>query len=181
MEVLNFLEEIKAYAENENALAVSRDVNELRSKFGDYILEEERKIQVSELEVQKTPETMGEVKVQAAQKTEELLQLKEEFYSIYTAYKEKKNAIIEEKNSSEAKNLSEKQSLIKRLQEVVTSEENIGSAFGALKEIQERWKEIGDIPRDKRNSIQGDYSKLLEDFFYNIKIYKELKDPRFSS
>ncbi len=179
MEVLNFLEEIKAYAENENALAVSRDVNELRSKFGDYILEEERKIQVSELEAQKTPETMGEVKVQAAQKTEELLQLKEEFYSIYTAYKEKKNAIIEEKNSSEAKNLSEKQSLIKRLQEVVTSEENIGSAFGALKEIQERWKEIGDIPRDKRNSIQGDYSKLLEDFFYNIKIYKELKDHDF--
>jgi len=179
MEVLNFLEEIKAYAENENALAVSREVNELRSKFGDYILEEERKIQVSELEAQKTPETMGEVKVQAAQKTEELLQLKEEFYSIYTAYKEKKNAIIEEKNSSEAKNLSEKQSLIKRLQEVVTSEENIGSAFGALKEIQERWKEIGDIPRDKRNSIQGDYSKLLEDFFYNIKIYKELKDHDF--
>lgn len=179
MEVLNFLEEIKAYAENENALAVSREVNELRSKFGDYILEEERKIQVSELEAQKTPETMGEVKVQAAQKTEDLLQLKEEFYSIYTAYKEKKNAIIEEKNSSEAKNLSEKQSLIKRLQEVVTSEENIGSAFGALKEIQERWKEIGDIPRDKRNSIQGDYSKLLEDFFYNIKIYKELKDHDF--
>ena len=179
MEVLNFLEEIKAYAENENALAVSRDVNELRGKFGDYILEEERKVQVSELEAQNTPETSGEVKIQAAQKTEELLQLKEEFYAVYNVYKEKKNAIIEEKNSSESKNLTEKIGLIKRLQEVVTSEENIGSAFGALKEIQERWKEIGDIPRDKRNSIQGDYSKLLEDFFYNIKIYKELKDHDF--
>jgi len=179
MEVLNFLEEIKAYAENENALAVSRDVNELRSKFGDYILEEERKVQVSELEAQNTPETSGEVKIQAAQKTEELLQLKEKFYAVYNVYKEKKNAIIEEKNSSESKNLTEKIGLIKRLQEVVTSEENIGPAFGALKEIQERWKEIGDIPRDKRNSIQGDYSKLLEDFFYNIKIYKELKDHDF--
>tara|TARA_B110000285_G_scaffold136465_1_gene152827 strand:+ start:445 stop:2178 length:1734 start_codon:yes stop_codon:yes gene_type:complete len=179
MEVLNFLEEIKAYAENENALAVSRDVNELRGKFGDYILEEERKVQVSELEAQNTPETSGEVKIQAAQKTEELLQLKEKFYAVYNVYKEKKNAIIEEKNSSESKNLTEKIGLIKRLQEVVTSEENIGSAFGALKEIQERWKEIGDIPRDKRNSIQGDYSKLLEDFFYNIKIYKELKDHDF--
>ena len=179
MEVLNFLEEIKAFAENEKALAVSREVNELRGKFGDYILEEERKIQVAELEAQDAPETAAEVKIETEKKTDELLQLKEEFYAVYTVYKEKKNAVIEEKNSSESKNLTEKLGLIKRLQEVVTSEENIGSAFGALKEIQARWKEIGDIPRDKRNTVQSDYSKLLEDFFYNIKIYKELKEHDF--
>lgn len=179
MEELNFIEEIKAYAENENALAVSRDVNELRTKFGDYLLEEERKIQVAELEAKDNPSTEGEVKVTLSSKSEVLLQMKEEFYAIYNDYKDKKKAVIEEKNSTESKNLSEKLGLIKRLQEVVSSEENIGSAFGSLKEIQERWKEIGDIPRDKRNSVQGDYSKLLEDFFYNIKIYKELKDHDF--
>ena len=45
--------------------------------------------------------------------------------------------------------------------------------------MQEEWKTIGDIPRDKRNDVQSEYSKLIEDFFYNIKIYKELKDHDF--
>lgn len=45
-----------------------------------------------------------------------------------------------------------------------------------MKEIQESWKEIGDIPREKRDEIQSEYSRLIEDFFYNINIYKQLKD-----
>ena len=70
--------------------------------------------------------------------------------------------------------------MITRLREVVTKEENIGSAFAAFKEIQEKWKAVGDIPRANRSEIQAEYSKLLEDFFYNIKIYKELKDHDFN-
>ena len=179
MEELNFLEQIKAYTENENVLSVSRDVNELRSKFEDYILEEERKVQVAELEAKDSPETETEALETAKVRTSEIAQMKDAFYDIYQVYKEKKKAILDEKNASEAKNLSEKTALVKRLQEVVTSEENIGAAFGSLKEIQEKWKEIGDIPRDKRDAVQKEYSHLLDDFFYNIKIYKELKDHDF--
>ena len=61
----------------------------------------------------------------------------------------------------------------------MTKEENIGSAFASYKEIQEQWKAVGDIPRGNRSEVQAEYSKLLEDFFYNIKIYKELKDHDF--
>ncbi|MBL1279521.1 MAG: DUF349 domain-containing protein [Fluviicola sp.] len=179
MEELNFLEQLKAYTENENVLSVSRDVNELRSKFEDYILEEERKVQVAELEAKDSPETETEALETAKVRTSEIAQMKDAFYDIYQVYKEKKKAILDEKNASEAKNLSEKTALVKRLQEVVTSEENIGAAFGSLKEIQEKWKEIGDIPRDKRDAVQKEYSHLLDDFFYNIKIYKELKDHDF--
>ena len=179
MEELNFLEQIKTYTESEDALSVSKDVNELRTKFEDYILEEERKVQVSELEAKDNPETEKEVAEAAEKKTGELAEMKDAFYEMYQTYKENKKSIIDEKNASEAKNLSEKTALIKRLKEVVSSEENIGSAFGALKEIQEQWKAIGNIPRDKRNSVQVEYSHLLDDFFYNIKIYKELKDHDF--
>ena len=179
MEELNFLEQIKAYAENEDALAVSRDVNELRTKFGDYILEEERKVQVMELSAKDTPETEKEILETAVKRTSEIAQLKDAFYETYQVYKEKKKAVLDEKNAIEAKNYSEKKALVTRLKEVVTQEENIGSAFASLKEIQEKWKTIGDIPRDKRDAIQKEYSHLLDDFFYNIKIYKELKDHDF--
>ncbi|MFM8241370.1 MAG: DUF349 domain-containing protein, partial [Crocinitomicaceae bacterium] len=63
-----------------------------------------------------------------------------------------------------------------RLKEVIENEEKIGTAFNSYKEIHETWKKIGDIPRDKRDEIQKEYSRLLEMFFYTIKIYKELKE-----
>jgi hypothetical protein len=70
-------------------------------------------------------------------------------------------------------NLRKKKALIEKLKEVIASEENIGTAVSAYKEIHENWKAIGDIPRDSRDAIQQEYSRALEDFFYNIKIYRE--------
>ncbi|MNX93355.1 hypothetical protein D3C86_1255370 [compost metagenome] len=46
----------------------------------------------------------------------------------------------------------------------------------AYKEIHDSWKEVGDIPREKRQDIQSEYSRLLETFFYHIKIYRELRE-----
>ena len=76
----------------------------------------------------------------------------------------------------ETENLRQKKALIERLKEVIENEEKIGTAFNSYKEIHETWKKIGDIPRDKRDEIQKEYSRLLEMFFYTIKIYKELKE-----
>jgi hypothetical protein len=180
MEDLGFIEKLTQLTDNEDILAVGRDVNDLRGKFEDYILEEERKIQVTELESQQENTEASKVSDSEIESRQaELNSLKDEFYIIYNTYKEKKKSIIEKQNSIEAKNLSAKLTLIKELREVVNSEENIGAAFAAFKKIQESWKEIGDIPRNKRNEIQGEYSRLGEDFFYNIKIYKELKDHDF--
>lgn len=174
---MNFLETIKELTASENLLAVGRDVNELRTKFEDYILEVERKIQVAQLEAQDDPNAHDLTALEAS--LAELATLKDDFYEAYGSFKEKRKVVIDEKNAEESKNLSEKKALINRLRETVSTEENIGAAFGALKEIQDKWKEIGDIPRDKRNDIQTEYSRLLEDFFYNIKIYKDLKDHDF--
>ncbi|MGB0915724.1 MAG: DUF349 domain-containing protein [Crocinitomicaceae bacterium] len=174
---MNFLETIKELATSENLLAVGRDVNELRTKFEDYALEAERKIQVAQLEAKDNPEAHDLAALES--ELTALATLKDDFYQIYGDFKEKRKVVIDAKNAVETENLGKKRSLISRLRETVTTEENIGAAFGALKEIQDKWKEIGDIPRDKRNDIQTEYSRLLEDFFYNIKIYKDLKDHDF--
>jgi hypothetical protein len=52
-------------------------------------------------------------------------------------------------------------------------------AMQAYKEIHDEWKTLGDVPREKRQDIQSEYSKLLETFFYHIKIYRELRDHDF--
>lgn len=170
MDNMDFIAKLEELSAQEDVLAVSRDVNELRGKFDDYLLEEERKFQVSQLEAEERGEAIPEQEGDFG---------KEAFYTVYDAYKTRKKAAIDSRNAIETENLRQKRELISRLQKVVTSEENIGAAFAAFKEIQEKWTEIGDIPRDKRSDVQKEYSKLLEDFFYNINIYKQLKDHDF--
>ena len=63
-----------------------------------------------------------------------------------------------------------------RLKEVIASEENISAAYNAYKEIHETWKKVGDLPREKRDEIQREYSRILEIFFYTMKIYRDIKD-----
>lgn len=47
MENNALIEELIILVQNEDALAVSREINELKTRFDDFILEEERKDQVA--------------------------------------------------------------------------------------------------------------------------------------
>lgn len=170
MENMDFIAKLEELSAHEDALKVSREMNELRGKFDDYVLEEERKVQVAQLEAEEKGESIPENDSDFG---------KEAFYALFDAYKVRRKDAKDAKTALLAENLRQKRELITRLQKVVTSEENIGAAFAAFKEIQDKWNEIGDIPRDNRADIQKDYSKLLEDFFYNINIYKQLKDHDF--
>lgn len=60
--------------------------------------------------------------------------------------------------------------------EVLRNEENIGKAFATHKELKERWDSIGDVPGDKYHEMQEKWHRLNHDFFYQIKIYKELQE-----
>jgi hypothetical protein len=168
MAKMAFLEELKTLTANENPLSVSRDVNELRTRFEDYVLEDERKKQVAVLEAKANGESV--------EFEREDDPIKDEFYTVFSEYKERRSAAVALKNASQAESLRQKKALIARLGDVIEKEENIGAAFSAYKEIHEAWKQVGDIPREQRDDIQAQYSRLLEDFFYNMKIYRELKD-----
>ncbi|MBB77401.1 MAG: hypothetical protein CL844_00175 [Crocinitomicaceae bacterium] len=177
MEKLDFLDKIKEFKDSENLLVDFRSINDLKHKFEDYLLEKERKIQINQIEAL---EKNNHLKLsELHEQYENIIKEKDDFYNIFNCIKEKRKVLIDEKNNFETKNLKEKKILISNLKEIVQNEENIGIAFHALKMIQEKWKNIGDIPRNNRNEIQTKYSKLLEDFFYNINIYKDLKNYDF--
>ena len=171
MENQTFIEDLKQLTAQEDLLAVGREVSELKTKFDDFILEEERKLQVAQLEAQEKEVTL--------ESDDAIKRLKESFYEVYADFKQRKKALIDAKNQEEADNLKKKRALISRFKEVIANEENIGIAFSAHKEINEEWKTVGDIPREQRHDIQQEYSRLMEEFFYNMKIYREIKDYDF--
>jgi hypothetical protein len=167
MENLNFQEQLENLVKSDDLITIGREVNALKVQFEDFILEAERVQQVNQLEAQERGENYEPIdyKIQ-----------KEAFYNVYKSFQESRKKQIEIKSALENENLRQKRTLINRLKEVIEAEENIGSAFNSYKEIHETWKKIGDIPREKRDDTQKEYSRLLEIFFYNIKIYRELKD-----
>lgn len=171
MEKQAFLEELKELVSQENLLSVGRNVNELRTRFDDYILEDERKKQVAVLEAKANGENV--------EYEREDDPIRNEFYEVYKEFKNAYSSAIEAKKAIQSENLRQKRALIARLKEVIEKEENIGLAFTAYKEIHEAWKLIGEIDREKRAEVQAEYSRLLEDFFYNMKIYRELKEHDF--
>ena len=167
MELINFQEKIRTLASAEDLIGLGREASELRQEFEDFMIEAERVEQVKRLEASEKGEHYEEVHFRPE---------KEAFFEAYKSFQEKRKKQVELKSALENENLRQKKALIDRLKDVIENEEKIGTAFNAYKEIHENWKKVGDIPRDKREAVQKEYSRLLEIFFYNIKIYKELKD-----
>ena len=170
METNPFIQEITLLLQAEDLLNIGKEAQELKVKFDDFILEEERKEQFNQLNAVESGEQY---------EAKDFTELKDAFYVQYNAFKTKRNEQKTLKEVLEKENLRHKKSLIEKLQEVIENEENIGAGYNAQKEIHETWKKIGDIPRDKRDEIQRDYSRMLEIFFHNMKIYQELKDHDF--
>ncbi|MFN8181925.1 MAG: DUF349 domain-containing protein [Bacteroidia bacterium] len=75
--------------------------------------------------------------------------------------------------------LKAKEAIVAELEKLVNEETNIGKAFNTFRELQNRWKEIGNLShRDYRN-IQSAYHRHVHNFYYNMKLSKDLRDLDF--
>lgn len=167
MEWNNFLEELNRYMEASDILSVSRDVSDLKKRFEDFVLEQERLEQVAMLNAAEANTTY---------EPKDIRSLKEPIVKRFQEFRECRLALEKTKQDEEKENTRRKNQLISRLQDIIHNEEKIGVALNAYKEIHDEWKQIGQVARENRDQIQKEYSKLIEQFFYNLKIYRELKD-----
>jgi len=167
MDFASFFDRLNDISSQEDLIGTGKDASSLKIEFEDAVIEAERLDQIAFLAAQEEGNKIEKFDFKT---------IKDEFFRIYKDYSEKRKKQLELKSALETENLRQKKALIERLKEVIENEEKIGTAFNSYKEIHETWKKIGDIPRDKRDEIQKEYSRLLEMFFYTIKIYKELKE-----
>jgi hypothetical protein len=162
-----FIIKLNELLQQEDLLSISKEVSQLKGSFDDWLLHSEGKQQVETLKAKKAGGTIEQI---------DYAIIKGQFSELFKTYKDAKKQQLEIKNKLELENLKLKKNLIVELKDLVENEENIGTAFNGYNAIQDTWKKIGDIPRDKRDDIQKEYSRLRELFFHNITIYKELKE-----
>jgi len=98
------------------------------------------------------------------------------FKQLLDAFNQRVNDIRRKKQKEEADNMEAKKAIMDELKGLIAGEENIGNAFQRFAELQEKWKTIGQVPQQHYRDLQNDYSHLRDEFFYHIRIYKELRD-----
>ena len=96
-----------------------------------------------------------------------------EFFNIYKANKARFN---EEQEKIKILNLKKKNQILDELRTLVSSEETLKKTYDEFKNLQDRWKEIGMVPRTEINNLWQNYHFLVEKFFDKVKLNKELKD-----
>jgi len=163
------ISKINDLAQQDAVLPLSRQFGDLTDQFYTILKEEERVWELKKLELIEAGE-----KPEAIEKPVD--EAFDEFKNAVSAFKTKRQTEIDLRNESESKNLNTKKALISQLSDLVANEEHIGKAITTIKEIQTNWKETGVIPRDKRQAIDKEYSNLMDEFRYNINIYKEIAD-----
>ena len=100
----------------------------------------------------------------------------EEFRKLYARYRALRQQHHEAMEAQKRKNLEAKQALIEEMRTLADSgEEQVRQAMDRFNDIQERWKAIGEVPREEMNNLWQNYHFQIEQFFNKLKINRELR------
>ena len=102
--------------------------------------------------------------------------MEEKFAAAFEVYKSKKAKFIEEQEKLKQENLETKKQILEELKELINSEESLKKTYDSFKDLQEKWKNVGMVPRNEINNLWQSYHFLVEKFFDKVKINKELRD-----
>ena len=97
------------------------------------------------------------------------------FDANYKLIKDKKAKKFKEKESERSKNLVLAEELLEELREFVDSDES-NASFNQFKDIQQKWKDLGDVPSQNSRTLWANYNALIHRFYDQRSIYFELKE-----
>ncbi len=163
-ELLRKFEEL---LQNEDIMAVRPEVRDLRDTWNRLTREEES----AQHEQWKTVEHEEGEDFAFTPAPED-----EGFEALYATYRERIAAHKARVDAEQKENLRQKKEFLTRLETLIKEEENVGKAFEQFNEINDGWKSIGDVPGDAVRDLNDAFQRLRDDFFYNINIYKELRE-----
>jgi len=99
------------------------------------------------------------------------------YQDLWQRYQAKRQQEKQEKEAKLQANLAIQEALLEELMKVVDEEEQGKAGVNEqLKNIQQRWKDCGPVPPNKRQSLWNRYHLLHDKFYNNLRINRELKE-----
>ena len=100
----------------------------------------------------------------------------EEMHRLHDQYRAARQKYLDDLEQQKKQNLEAKQALIEEMRQLIDSEEEqVRTAMDKFNNIQERWKAIGEVPREQMNDLWQNYHFQIEQFFNKLKINRELR------
>jgi len=104
---------------------------------------------------------------------------KRQFNEVYKEYREKRNQYYKNLEKNLKENLSARLAIIEELKGLTSVEEDMGSTYKAFKDLQEKWRHAGPIPRDSYNNVWRTYRHHTEIFYDFLHLNREMRDLDF--
>lgn len=159
------VEEYESLAALEDVMSVRSQINALEEAF--------RQIQLNEKAQEDLDDHEEESDSRSESKNSELIN---RFFNAQRIIKKKRHEYMVSQEKQKEANLAIKRELIERLKNIIQNEENLQRAFTAFHEIQETWRNTGNVPFNEAQDLQLSYRHLTDKFYEYIKINRELQD-----
>jgi hypothetical protein len=162
------VEEFASLVKNHPVQAISKQFNQLKEEFNN---------QYSELVDTKKEEFLAEGgNIIDFRYTSNA---KNHFNTIYGEYKTLRNAYYKNLEDGLKNNLAKRTEIIEDIKSLLNVEEDINNTYKHFKELQEKWKTAGAIPRDRYNTVWNTYHHHVERFYDFLHLNRDLRDLDF--
>ena len=161
-------EELELLVNNQKVQAIKSHVEEIRSEF---------KSKFSTLLDEKKEEFLNEGGNEIDFFYSNPIQTR--YKGAIKEYRTKLNAHYKSLEKSLKDNLAERLDIIEEIKGLINVEENINTTYKHFKELQERWRNAGPIPRDKYNNAWNSYHHHVEIFYDFLHLNRDLRDLDF--
>ncbi|WP_179346354.1 DUF349 domain-containing protein [Winogradskyella ursingii] len=104
---------------------------------------------------------------------------KKQFNTLYKEYKKSISSYYKEREQNLKQNLENRLQIIEDIKGLLSVEENMGTTYKNFKELQEKWRNAGPIPRDKYNNAWNTYHHHVERFYDFLHLNNDLRDMDF--
>ena len=103
-------------------------------------------------------------------------ELSTRFFALVDSYKQRRQQYKDALEQQKEQNYEAKKQTLDELRQLIDSdEETLKQLYDRFYTIQEKWKTIGEVPREHLNDLWQNYHLLVEKFFNKVNINKELR------
>jgi len=168
MSMENLVGELQRLVKNEKVQAINKHVSAIKYEFD-----------------QKFQEFLDEKKEEFVSKGGNEIDFrynsvaKRQFNEVYSDFREKRDQYYKQLDQSLKSNLQKRLDIIEELKGLIDIEEDINTTYNNFKDLQNRWKNAGPVPRTNYNDVWRTYHHHMEIFYDFLHLNRELRDLDF--
>ena len=98
------------------------------------------------------------------------------FRAAFNIFRDNKLKYNETLEAQKLVNLQQKNAILEDLKQLINSEETLKKTYDEFRNLQDKWKEIGQVPATEITNLWNNYHFLVEKFYDKVKINRELRD-----